>query len=190
MYFKFIKLIVLLSLLVCCGFAGRVLYGRFPQLCRTRERSTSQKVIMCKESMQYEIINNKKKPPARLFFYRNPDEKHLSFFTWLQCSCLCSATCHCAAHVSWGGRTFFCRLMTNLKCRRAKAYALFIRLQLIIKSSERLLKKDVVFLRSVSIFHYFELKTVKSGSDRQPVFSVAPMAFIQRLVENSARVLI
>jgi len=41
MYFKFIKLIVLLSLLVCCGFAGRVLYGRFPQLCRTRERSTS-----------------------------------------------------------------------------------------------------------------------------------------------------
>ena len=42
MYFKFIKLIVLLSLLVCCGFAGRVLYGRFPQLCRTRERSTSQ----------------------------------------------------------------------------------------------------------------------------------------------------
>ena len=41
MYSKFIKLIVLLSLLVCCGFAGRVLYGRFPQLCRTRERSTS-----------------------------------------------------------------------------------------------------------------------------------------------------
>ena len=41
MYFKFIKLIELLSLLVCCGFAGRVLYGRFPQLCRTRERSTS-----------------------------------------------------------------------------------------------------------------------------------------------------
>ena len=25
---KFIKLIVLLSLLVCCGFAGRVLYSR------------------------------------------------------------------------------------------------------------------------------------------------------------------
>ena len=42
MYSKFIKLIVLLSLLVCCGFAGRVLYGRFPQLCRTKERSTSQ----------------------------------------------------------------------------------------------------------------------------------------------------
>ena len=41
MYSKFIKLIVLRSLLVCCGFAGRVLYGRFPQLCRTRERSTS-----------------------------------------------------------------------------------------------------------------------------------------------------
>ena len=38
---KFIKLIVLLSLLVCCGFAGRVLYSRFSQLCRTRERSTS-----------------------------------------------------------------------------------------------------------------------------------------------------
>ena len=43
MYFKLIKLIVLLSLLVCCGFAGRVLYGRFPQLCCTRERSTSHK---------------------------------------------------------------------------------------------------------------------------------------------------
>ena len=41
MHSKFIKLIVLLSLLVCCGFAGRVLYGRFPQFCRTRERSTS-----------------------------------------------------------------------------------------------------------------------------------------------------
>ena len=38
---KFIKLVVLLSLLVCCGFAGRVLYSRFSQLCRTRERSTS-----------------------------------------------------------------------------------------------------------------------------------------------------
>ena len=42
MYSKFIKLIVIRSLLVCCGFAGRVLNGRFPQLCRTRERSTSQ----------------------------------------------------------------------------------------------------------------------------------------------------
>ena len=41
MYSKFIKLIVLLSLLVCCGFAGRVLYGRFAQLCHRRERSTS-----------------------------------------------------------------------------------------------------------------------------------------------------
>ena len=39
---KFIKLVVLLSLLVCCGFAGRVLYSRLSQLCRTRERSTSQ----------------------------------------------------------------------------------------------------------------------------------------------------
>ena len=29
MYSKFIKLVVLLSLLVCCGFAGRVLYSRF-----------------------------------------------------------------------------------------------------------------------------------------------------------------
>ena len=29
MYSKFIKLVVLLSLLVCCGFAGRVLYIRF-----------------------------------------------------------------------------------------------------------------------------------------------------------------
>ena len=29
MYSKFIKFVVLLSLLVCCGFAGRVLYGRF-----------------------------------------------------------------------------------------------------------------------------------------------------------------
>ena len=38
---KFIKLVVLLSLLVCCGFAERVLYSRFSQLCRTRERSTS-----------------------------------------------------------------------------------------------------------------------------------------------------
>ena len=39
---KFIKLIVLLSLLVCCGFAGRVLYSRFGQsFSRTRERSTS-----------------------------------------------------------------------------------------------------------------------------------------------------
>ena len=39
---KFIKLIVLLSLLVCCGFAGRVLYSRFVQsFSRTRERSTS-----------------------------------------------------------------------------------------------------------------------------------------------------
>ena len=27
MYSKFIKLIVLVSLLVCCGFAGRVLHG-------------------------------------------------------------------------------------------------------------------------------------------------------------------
>ena len=40
---KFIKLIVLLSLLVCCGFAGRVLYSRFSRLCRTRERSTSHR---------------------------------------------------------------------------------------------------------------------------------------------------
>ena len=40
---KFIKLIVLLSLLVCCGFAGRVLYSRFVQsFSRKRERSTSQ----------------------------------------------------------------------------------------------------------------------------------------------------
>ena len=29
MYSKFIKLVVLLSLLVRCGFAGRVLYSRF-----------------------------------------------------------------------------------------------------------------------------------------------------------------
>ena len=29
MYLKFIKFVVLLSLLVCCGFAGRVLYSRF-----------------------------------------------------------------------------------------------------------------------------------------------------------------
>ena len=29
MYSKFIKLVVLLGLLVCCGFAGRVLYSRF-----------------------------------------------------------------------------------------------------------------------------------------------------------------
>ena len=29
MYSKFIKLVVLLSLLVCCAFAGRVLYSRF-----------------------------------------------------------------------------------------------------------------------------------------------------------------
>ena len=29
MYSKFIKFVVLLSLLLCCGFAGRVLYGRF-----------------------------------------------------------------------------------------------------------------------------------------------------------------
>ena len=28
MYYKFIKFVVLLSLLVCCGFAGRVLYSR------------------------------------------------------------------------------------------------------------------------------------------------------------------
>ena len=42
MYSKFIKLVVIRSILVCCGFAGRVLNGRFPQLCRTRERSTSQ----------------------------------------------------------------------------------------------------------------------------------------------------
>ena len=35
---------------------------------------------MCKESMQWEIINNKKKPPARSLFYRNPDEKHVFFF--------------------------------------------------------------------------------------------------------------
>ena len=39
---KFIKLVVLLSLFVCCGFSGRVLYNRFSQLCRTKERSTSQ----------------------------------------------------------------------------------------------------------------------------------------------------
>ena len=43
MYSKFIKLVVIRSILVCCGFAGRVLNGRFPQLCRTRERSTSQR---------------------------------------------------------------------------------------------------------------------------------------------------
>ena len=43
---KFIKLIVLLSLLVCCGFAGRVLYSRFVQsFSRTRERSTSHQVF-------------------------------------------------------------------------------------------------------------------------------------------------
>ena len=29
MYLKFITFVVLLSLLVCCGFAGRVLYSRF-----------------------------------------------------------------------------------------------------------------------------------------------------------------
>ena len=29
MYFKFIKFVVILSLLVCCGFAGRVLHSRF-----------------------------------------------------------------------------------------------------------------------------------------------------------------
>ena len=29
MYSKLIKLVVLLSLLVCCGLAGRVLYSRF-----------------------------------------------------------------------------------------------------------------------------------------------------------------
>ena len=45
MYSKFIKLIVLVSLLVCCGFAGRVLYGHLSQVCRTRERSTSQLVF-------------------------------------------------------------------------------------------------------------------------------------------------
>ena len=40
---KFIKVIVLLSLLVCCRFAGRVLYSRFVQsFSRTRERSMSQ----------------------------------------------------------------------------------------------------------------------------------------------------
>ena len=42
MFSKFIKLIVLVSLLVCCGFAGRVLYGHLSQVCRTRERSTTQ----------------------------------------------------------------------------------------------------------------------------------------------------
>ena len=41
MYSKFIKLVVIRSILVCCGFAGRVLNGPFPQLCRTRDRSTS-----------------------------------------------------------------------------------------------------------------------------------------------------
>ena len=50
---KFIKLIVLLSLLVCCGFAGRVLYSRFVQsFSRTRERSTSHRhyiEIICRE---------------------------------------------------------------------------------------------------------------------------------------------
>ena len=45
MYSKFIKLIVLVSLLVCCGFAGRVLYGHLSQECRTRGRSTSQPVF-------------------------------------------------------------------------------------------------------------------------------------------------
>ena len=37
MYSKFIKLVVLLSLLVCYGFAGRVFYRRFFQLCPTTE---------------------------------------------------------------------------------------------------------------------------------------------------------
>ena len=41
MYSKFIKLIVVVSLLVCCGFAGRVLYGHLSQECRTRKRSIS-----------------------------------------------------------------------------------------------------------------------------------------------------
>ena len=41
MYSKFIKLIVLVSVLVCCRFAGRVLYGHLSQECRTRGRSTS-----------------------------------------------------------------------------------------------------------------------------------------------------
>ena len=41
MYSKFIKLIVLVSLLVCCGFAGRVLYGHLSQERLTRGRSTS-----------------------------------------------------------------------------------------------------------------------------------------------------
>jgi len=49
MYSKFIKLVVLLSLLVCCGFAQRVLCNRFFQLCRTRERSTSQLRALVKQ---------------------------------------------------------------------------------------------------------------------------------------------
>ena len=50
---KFIKLIVLLSLLVCCGFAGRVLYSRFVRsFSRTRERSTSQGMALGEKKKQ------------------------------------------------------------------------------------------------------------------------------------------
>ena len=38
---------------------------------------------MCKESMQEEIINNKKNRPPALFFYRNPDEKRGFFLLGL-----------------------------------------------------------------------------------------------------------
>ena len=44
MYLKFIKFVLLFSLLVCCGFAGRVLYSRFFNLVVQRERSTSHTV--------------------------------------------------------------------------------------------------------------------------------------------------
>ena len=58
MYSKFIKLIVLVSLLVCCGFAGRVLYGRFPQLRRTRERSTSHRCRLKTTKEGINLFNN------------------------------------------------------------------------------------------------------------------------------------
>ena len=40
-------------------------------------KSSLGKVIMCKERMQQEIINNKK-ATRRSLFYRNPDENYLA----------------------------------------------------------------------------------------------------------------
>ena len=41
---------------MCCRLAGSVLYNRFFQSCRTRERSTSQSTILVHESALHKVV--------------------------------------------------------------------------------------------------------------------------------------